>query len=112
VLLLISDLNILQDELSIFEQIYTESRRNLVGVDGKSHMPYEVVWVPVVDPIEDFERSPILQKKFEDLRDPMPWYLTHLFQNTHSSSCKERWRNIIGSYFFLWGSGIQWIARS
>jgi hypothetical protein len=74
VLLLISDLNILQDELSIFEQIYTESRRNLVGVDGKSHMPYEVVWVPVVDPIEDFERSPILQKKFEDLRDPMPWY--------------------------------------
>lgn len=90
VLLLISDLNILQDELSIFEQIYTESRRNLVGVDGKSHMPYEVVWVPVVDPIEDFERSPILQKKFEDLRDPMPWYLTHF--KTHSSY-KERWRN-------------------
>lgn len=74
VLLLISDLNILQDELSIFEQIYTESRRNLVGVDGKSHMPYEVVWVPIVDPIEDYERSPNLQKKFEALRQDMPWY--------------------------------------
>ncbi|XP_023642779.1 protein SIEVE ELEMENT OCCLUSION B [Capsella rubella] len=74
VLLLISDLNILLDELSIFEQIYTESRRNLVGVDGKSHMPYEVVWVPIVDPIEDYERSPNLQKKFEALRQDMPWY--------------------------------------
>lgn len=94
VLLLISDLDISEDELSIFEQIYTESRRNLLGIDGKSHMPYEVVWVPVVDPIEDFERYPSLQNKFEALREAMPWYTVDspkLIERHAVEFMRERW---------------------
>ncbi|KAJ0244682.1 Protein SIEVE ELEMENT OCCLUSION B [Hirschfeldia incana] len=94
VLLLISDLNISEDELSIFEQIYTESRKNLVGIGGGSHMPYEVVWVPIVDPIEDFERYPSLQNKFEALREPMPWYTVDspkLIERHVVEFMRERW---------------------
>ncbi|KAG2290697.1 hypothetical protein Bca52824_050301 [Brassica carinata] len=57
-------------------------------------MPYEVVWVPIVDPIEDFERSPSLQNKFEALREPMPWYTVDspkLIERHVVEFMRERW---------------------
>ncbi|XP_010550173.1 PREDICTED: protein SIEVE ELEMENT OCCLUSION B [Tarenaya hassleriana] len=94
VLLLISDLNISQDELRTFEQIYTDSRKNLMGHDGKTHMPYEVVWIPVVDPIDDYDRSLPLQKKFEALRSTMPWFSVDspkIIQRHVVKFMRERW---------------------
>jgi hypothetical protein len=66
VLLLISGLNISQDELSILEQIYNESRLHPTKLESQ----YELVWIPVVDPLT-LSQS---QNKFESLQSTMPWY--------------------------------------
>ncbi|XP_052197896.1 protein SIEVE ELEMENT OCCLUSION B-like isoform X6 [Diospyros lotus] len=70
VLLLISGLGISQDELSILEQIYRESRTHAVRMDTL----YEVVWIPIVDP--SLQGTDFIQK-FESLQSTMPWYTVH-----------------------------------
>ena len=68
VLLLISGLPISQDELSILEQIYNESRVNRTWRESQ----YEVVWVPVVD--RSVVWTDAMQNRFESLQATMPWY--------------------------------------
>lgn len=70
-LLLISDLDISQEELSILEQIYNESRLHLTRQE--SH--YEVVWIPIVDHFIHWDDP--TQKKFETLQSSMPWYTVY-----------------------------------
>ncbi|GAB2257778.1 hypothetical protein Droror1_Dr00013938 [Drosera rotundifolia] len=62
VLLLISDLNISQEELSMLEQIYN---------DTKIHQ-YEIVWLPIID--RSIQWNDTLQSQFERLQGPMQWY--------------------------------------
>ncbi|XVF16298.1 hypothetical protein REPUB_Repub10bG0019200 [Reevesia pubescens] len=71
VLLLISDLDILQDEFAILEQIYNESRSQPTRQESQ----YEFVWLPVLDPSIPLSR--IKQDKFETLNAIMTWYTLH-----------------------------------
>ncbi|KAL8139870.1 hypothetical protein V2J09_005891 [Rumex salicifolius] len=65
VLLLISDLEISMEELSILEQIYS---------DSKIHA-YEILWLPIVDRSVPWTEP--MQAQFEKLRSTMPWYSVH-----------------------------------
>ncbi|XAR48123.1 hypothetical protein NMG60_11030840 [Bertholletia excelsa] len=67
VLLLISDLDVPRDELSILEQMYNESR----GQPGRAESQFEMVWLPVVDRSVPWTESH--QSQFESLREAMPW---------------------------------------
>ncbi|KAJ8749931.1 hypothetical protein K2173_013846 [Erythroxylum novogranatense] len=71
VLLFISGLEISQDELSILEQIYNESRPHATRLDSQ----YEVVWIPVVDRSIKWNES--MQKQFENTQSTIPWYTVH-----------------------------------
>ncbi|THF97047.1 protein SIEVE ELEMENT OCCLUSION B-like [Camellia sinensis] len=88
VLLLISSLNILPDELSILEQIYSESRHHATRMDNL----YEMVWVPIVD--RTVQWTDPMQKQFEDLQSTMPWYTVHhpsLIDRAVIRFVKEKW---------------------
>ncbi|XWS63753.1 hypothetical protein CRYUN_Cryun06bG0128900 [Craigia yunnanensis] len=68
VLLLISDLELPDQELLILEHMYNESRVQPTRVESQ----YEVIWIPVIDrstPFDDTKR-----KQFESLQATMPWY--------------------------------------
>ncbi|KAK6930924.1 Sieve element occlusion, N-terminal [Dillenia turbinata] len=67
VLLLISDLDLSHDELSILDQMYQESRHH----PGRPESQYEVVWLPI---IERSTWNDDKQKQFESLREMMPWF--------------------------------------
>ncbi|XP_022740985.1 protein SIEVE ELEMENT OCCLUSION B-like [Durio zibethinus] len=71
VLLLISDVDILQDEVVILEQIYNESESQPTRLENQ----YEFVWLPVLDP--SVPLSKIKQDKFENLNGIMTWYTLH-----------------------------------
>ncbi|XP_047336937.1 protein SIEVE ELEMENT OCCLUSION B-like isoform X2 [Impatiens glandulifera] len=62
VLLLISDLDMSVDELSVLEQIYHDSKQHA----------YEVVWIPVVDP--SLQNNETTLRKFNTLQSTMLWY--------------------------------------
>ncbi|XP_010694662.2 protein SIEVE ELEMENT OCCLUSION B [Beta vulgaris subsp. vulgaris] len=82
VLLLISGLDITQEELFILEQSYTES---------KVHS-YDIVWIPVVD--HSVEWSDMMQAKLENLQATMPWYSVHhpsLIRNAVVKFFREDW---------------------
>ncbi|PIN26405.1 hypothetical protein CDL12_00840 [Handroanthus impetiginosus] len=72
VLLLISDLELPQEELNVLHLIYNQGRRQ----------EYEVLWLPILDPAvsKTEQRDPALSKMeqrdtiFYDLRNNMPWY--------------------------------------
>ncbi|XP_059452792.1 protein SIEVE ELEMENT OCCLUSION B-like isoform X2 [Corylus avellana] len=88
VLLLISGLNISQDELSILEQIYNESRLHPTRLESQ----YELVWIPIVDPSSQLT-DPI-QNKFESLQSSMPWYTVQhpsLIGKAAVRFIKEKW---------------------
>ncbi|KAK9675501.1 hypothetical protein RND81_11G010800 [Saponaria officinalis] len=68
VLLWITDLDISEEELSILEQIYQESRQH----PGRLESHYEVVWVPVVDRTHPWTEPK--QKQFENIQKMMVWY--------------------------------------
>ncbi|XP_052197893.1 protein SIEVE ELEMENT OCCLUSION B-like isoform X2 [Diospyros lotus] len=88
VLLLISGLEISEDELSILEQIYRESRMQAVRVDTL----YEVVWIPIVDPSSQGIDS--IKKKFESLQSTMPWHTVHhpsVINRAMIRLVKEKW---------------------
>ena len=60
-LLLISDLDISQEEISILEQIYNDSRLHPTRQDSQ----YEIVWLPILDPAVPFTDN--MLQKFETL---------------------------------------------
>nr|XP_043635173.1 protein SIEVE ELEMENT OCCLUSION B-like [Erigeron canadensis] len=71
VLLLISGLDMSRDELSILEQIYSESRMQGSQVLRMDAL-YEVVWIPIVDP--SIEYTDVMHNQFEEMKNSMPWY--------------------------------------
>ncbi|TXG49923.1 hypothetical protein EZV62_025798 [Acer yangbiense] len=97
VLLLISDLNISHDELSILEQIYTESRQHTTGQKRFENIQspasqYEVVWIPVVDRSIPWDET--MQNRFENIQYQMPWYTVHhptLIEKAVIRFTKEVW---------------------
>ncbi|KAI6700779.1 hypothetical protein NL676_015103 [Syzygium grande] len=89
VLLLISGLDISQDELSILEQIHSESK--LHATRQEMHQ-YELVWIPVVD--RSVQWTDPMQKHFEGLKSTMPWYTVNHPSLIHKAVIlliKEKW---------------------
>ncbi|XAR58240.1 hypothetical protein NMG60_11026655 [Bertholletia excelsa] len=89
VLLLISTLDISQDELSILEQIYNESRQQATRFESL----FEVVWIPIVD--RDTPWNEAMQNKFENLQSTMPWYTVHhpsIIDPAVVRFVKEKWQ--------------------
>ncbi|XP_056169900.1 protein SIEVE ELEMENT OCCLUSION B-like isoform X3 [Syzygium oleosum] len=89
VLLLISGLDISQEELSILEQIHSESK--LHATRQEMHQ-YELVWIPVVD--RSVQWTDPTQKHFEALKSTMPWYTVNHPSLIHKAVIrliKEKW---------------------
>lgn len=68
VLLLVSDLDLSHEELSILDQMYQESRQHPTRTESQ----YEVVWLPVVDRSTPWTEQK--QQQFDILQSMMPWY--------------------------------------
>ncbi|XP_057983245.1 protein SIEVE ELEMENT OCCLUSION B [Malania oleifera] len=88
VLLLISGLDISRDELSILEQIYSESRHHTMRLESQ----YEIVWIPIVD--RSIQWTDPMQQQFESLQLDMPWYTVHhpsLIDKAVIRFIKEMW---------------------
>ncbi|KAB5545223.1 hypothetical protein DKX38_013335 [Salix brachista] len=68
VLLLISDLELSHEELSMLEQLYSEAREQ----PGRPESQYEIVWLPVVDRSTPWNETK--EKMFETFQSMMPWY--------------------------------------
>ena len=58
-LLLISDLDVTQEELSIFDQMYREAKQNPTRPESQ----FEVVWLPIIDTSLPWTEAK--QKQFE-----------------------------------------------
>ncbi|KAK7851866.1 protein sieve element occlusion b [Quercus suber] len=89
VLLFITDLEIPYEELSILEQMYTESRHQ----QSRPESQYEVVWIPVVDKSTPWNADK--QKQFDNLQGVMPWYLVFhpsLLEPAGIRHIKEAWK--------------------
>ncbi|KAK3413104.1 protein SIEVE ELEMENT OCCLUSION B [Eucalyptus grandis] len=89
VLLLISGLDISQDELSILEQIHSESKAHASRHDIHQ---YELVWIPLVE--RAGELTGPMQTKFETLQSTMPWYTVYHPNLIHKAVIrfiKEKW---------------------
>ncbi|KAM7483127.1 hypothetical protein LguiB_007710 [Lonicera macranthoides] len=85
VLLLISDLDLSTEELTILVHIYQESRTI-------PDIQYAVVWIPIVDRTIPWIEG--YQKKFEQLQSEMPWYSVHhpsLLEPAVTKYIKEVW---------------------
>ncbi|PIM97878.1 Ferredoxin--NADP(+) reductase [Handroanthus impetiginosus] len=63
VLLLISDLDVPQEELNVLHMIYNQQ---------SMRHEYEVLWLPIVDPTTPM--SELQNTEFYDMRNNMPWY--------------------------------------
>ncbi|KAJ0113605.1 hypothetical protein Patl1_02886 [Pistacia atlantica] len=84
VLLLISDLDISQEEISILEKIYLQDQES---------RPYEVVWLPILDPKTRWNTLD-KQKKFNSLQEAMKWYSVQqpsLIDTNVIKFIKEKW---------------------
>ncbi|KAJ6313487.1 hypothetical protein OIU77_014894 [Salix suchowensis] len=68
VLLLISDLEISHEELSMLQQMYSEAREQ----PARPESQYEVVWLPIVDRSSPWNE--LKEKQFDDFQRVMPWY--------------------------------------
>ncbi|KAI4343680.1 hypothetical protein L6164_011000 [Bauhinia variegata] len=64
VLVLISDLDISQEEIIILDNLYKDAKL-------RSEVSYEMVWIPIVDRLAWNDTN---QEKFGHLRAMMPWY--------------------------------------
>lgn len=71
VLLLISDLDILQEELAVLEHIYAEA----LQPPSRTERQFEVVWLPISDPNSPWTET--RKKQFETLQASMQWYSVH-----------------------------------
>ncbi|KAL8199736.1 hypothetical protein R6Q57_013304 [Mikania cordata] len=88
VLLLISGLDMSNDELSILEEIYNQSRGQGTRMDG----PFEIVWIPIVDP--SIQYTDEMNMKFEVMRNKMPWYSVYhpsIITTVVVKSIGDRW---------------------
>ncbi|KAJ0113606.1 hypothetical protein Patl1_02887 [Pistacia atlantica] len=88
VLLLISGVDFSHEELSILEQIYSESRQQA----GRLESQFEVVWIPIVD--RSIEWNEAMQKQFEILQASMSWYTVYhptLIEKAVIKFIKEVW---------------------
>ncbi|KAK4489004.1 hypothetical protein RD792_004796 [Penstemon davidsonii] len=85
VLLLISDLEILHDQLLILGHIYQESR-------SRMEFQYEIVWLPILERLNTWNEGD--EHKFMELQSMMPWYTLHhpsLLEPAAVSYIKEKW---------------------
>lgn len=64
VLLLISSLEISQEEITKLSEFYKESRTN-------AKLQYEIVWLPIVEKSVSEET---IEKRFAELKTKMPWH--------------------------------------
>ncbi|KAK2633634.1 hypothetical protein Ddye_013981 [Dipteronia dyeriana] len=71
-LLLISDLEVSEEELFGLKKIYQESHQNPTRAESQ----YEVVWIPVVV-VRTTPWTEEKQQQFEALQGMMPWYLVY-----------------------------------
>ncbi|XP_024968829.1 protein SIEVE ELEMENT OCCLUSION B-like [Cynara cardunculus var. scolymus] len=88
VLLLISGLDMSNEELSILEDIYGESRIQGTRMDAL----YEIVWMPIIDPSVQYTDA--MDRKFEEMMNRMPWYsVSHpsLIERPVIRSIGDRW---------------------
>ncbi|KAK2991057.1 hypothetical protein RJ640_017212 [Escallonia rubra] len=84
VLLLISDLDISQEELAVLEQIYQETEYSKGSL--------AMVWMLIVDPSVRWTES--MQKRHQNLQAEMPWYSVYhpsLIDPVVIRFVKERW---------------------
>ncbi|KAF5187016.1 Sieve element occlusion b [Thalictrum thalictroides] len=89
VLLLISDLDINQDDLFALDKVYRDSRHHQ---PDKPENSYEVVWLPVVN--RSIPWSDKKQQQFETIQVMMPWYSVHhqlLLDSAMIDYIKEMW---------------------
>ncbi|GLU06114.1 hypothetical protein SLE2022_231720 [Rubroshorea leprosula] len=89
VMLLISDLDVLHEELLILDQLYQEARQH----PNRQESQYEVVWIPVVDRKGPWNEKK--QKQFENLQGLMSWFSVHdpsVTDPTVIRYIKEVWR--------------------
>lgn len=76
------------DELSILEDIYSESRSHGIRKDS----PYEIVWMPIVDPTVQYTEA--MNMKFEEMKNKMPWYSVYhpsIIDKAVVRSIGDRW---------------------
>ncbi|XP_055960997.1 protein SIEVE ELEMENT OCCLUSION B-like [Mercurialis annua] len=71
ILLLISDVDIPQEDINVVKQIYHKSRDE--GQIIKAENQFEIVWLPIVDS-SMFTSSDYVNRKFKEKRSNMPWY--------------------------------------
>ncbi|XP_065877303.1 protein SIEVE ELEMENT OCCLUSION B-like [Euphorbia lathyris] len=73
-LLLVSDFDILQEEIAMVEAITKEISTIPTARQAtkRPERPFEIVWVPIVN--TDILHNESQQKRFEMLQDSMPWY--------------------------------------
>ncbi|KAK6920603.1 Sieve element occlusion, C-terminal [Dillenia turbinata] len=71
VLLLISDLDITQEEILVLSHLYREARHG----PTRTEMPYEMVWLSILDRSTPLNQA--RQEKFEQLKNEMPWHSIH-----------------------------------
>ncbi|KAJ0551073.1 putative protein SIEVE ELEMENT OCCLUSION [Helianthus annuus] len=77
-----------RDELSILEQIYSESRIQGSRIDEL----YDLVWVPIVDPY--IEYTDAMHTQFKDMKNSMQRYSVNHPSNIARSikkSIRDRW---------------------
>ncbi|KAJ0551085.1 putative sieve element occlusion [Helianthus annuus] len=91
VLLLISGLDLSRDEVSILEEIYSESR-----FQGWRRMDtlFDLVWVPIVDPYVEYTDA--MHRRFEEMRSTMPWYSVN-----HPSNIDRAVKKSIGGRWYF-----------
>ncbi|CDP15097.1 unnamed protein product [Coffea canephora] len=85
VLLLISDLDLSQEELPVLTHIYTEAR-------SRPEFQYEIVWLPIVERSVTWNEG--YEQKFKQLQSAMPWYTLHhpsLLEPAVARYIKEVW---------------------
>ncbi|XP_057970955.1 protein SIEVE ELEMENT OCCLUSION B-like [Malania oleifera] len=86
VVLLISDLDLSFEELTILDQIYKESKT-------RTEFQYDIVWLPVVDRSTPWSETH--EKKFREQQATMSWYTLHhptLLEPAVIKYIKEVWR--------------------
>ncbi|XP_059657212.1 protein SIEVE ELEMENT OCCLUSION B-like isoform X1 [Cornus florida] len=87
VLLLISDLDVSNEEILTLGDIYHESR-----TARKDQIHYDVVWLPIVERSITWNEG--YQRKFEQLQSMMPWHTLHhpsLLEPAVTRYIKEVW---------------------
>ncbi|CAH9134786.1 unnamed protein product [Cuscuta epithymum] len=87
VLLLLSDLDVSQEELSSLTDMYNEAKT-------KPELQYEIVWLPILERTNGGWNKE-MDAKFKELQAMMPWYTVHhpsLVEPAVVKFVKEKWR--------------------